>query len=87
MPIIDNTNCDKCKDNTKYLKRGNCVLGCGEGFYTNQENICISKNYYYYDEDKKTLLFLEDNQISPEEFFYENIIYKECRHSYHIKNL
>ena len=80
-PIIDNTNCDKCKDNTKYLKRGNCVLECGEGFYTNQENICISKNYYYYDEDKKNFTFLEANQICPEEFFYENIIYKECKHS------
>ncbi len=81
-PINNNTNCNKCKDNTKYLQKGNCVSECDERFIPDEENNCLPKNYYYYhhyyDEEKREYIFLEENQACPEQFFFENI-YKECK--------
>ena len=47
----NNTNCNSCKDNSKYLYFGNCVSHCPNDYYNDSFNnkICITKcrNYSY----------------------------------------
>ena len=45
--VENNTNCEVCANNTKYLDLGNCVSSCPFGFYkdANETKICkCSKN-------------------------------------------
>ena len=60
-PINNNTNCDKCKNNTKYLQKGNCVSICDKEFIVDENN-CVPINIY--DEENNEYIFLEDNQTS-----------------------